>query len=312
MMVRIRTIAAALALCAASITPAAMAQTVAEHDNRAPEAPVARAAEEPDALATPPLPEMPEALRPRVTAMARIVSETSECFTDRGERSEHIADRRCPSWFAALQRGGPAAAHAIGLALVRPPGPSTSDEDGDNYNYEMSEEPARRLVQVLVATRAPEATPYLLRRLVDVVQRNGSFSIIEEEVLRQFVRISGDDPMPIAPWERDALRSANARHRVTLAWSRWFRDHASDTPEQRAAAAETRALADLNAEDPAVRFASVQRLATHPVHGPAAAAALRDLLARRDLPARAAVFIRRWAQRTHVPLTAPETVASRS
>ncbi len=309
MMVRIRTIASALALCAATIAPAARAQTVAEHDNRAPAEPAVPAAPvaptEPGEFDAPPIPAVPEALQARVAELARIVDSTEECFTYRGERSEHIADANCGRWYASLQRGGSAAAHAIGIALMRPEGAEHNLMGADG-----SEQRGPRLMQVLVATRAPEAVPYMLNHLADAARRDAPFWDLDAEVLRQLVRLAGDDPTPVAPWERDAMRFADARRRVVSSWIRWWRSHAGDTPAQRAAAGESHALADLNAEDPAVRFAAIQRLATSPVHGPAAAAALRDLLARRELPARAAVYIRRWAQRTHVSLAAPVTLAS--
>lgn len=305
MMVRIRTISAALALCAATIAPAARAQTVAEHNNPAPtEAPAAPAAE-PGVLDAPPLPAVPDALAARVQAMARIVQETTECFTDHGERSEHIADPRCGSWYASLQRGGSAAAHAIGQALVRPARAVHSVEDGSS---EFERGP--RLVQVLAATGAPEAVPYMLQHLAASTRANRSFSPIDEEILRQLARLSGDDPMPIAPWERGAYAGDDVRRRATAAWIRWWRDHGADTPAQRSAAALSRAQADLMAEDPAVRFAAIQRLAAVPAQRAAAASALRDLLSRRDLPARAAVYVRRWARRARMPVTAPATLAA--
>ncbi|MFO0644752.1 MAG: hypothetical protein U0326_00785 [Polyangiales bacterium] len=306
MMVRIRTIASALALCAAVIAPAARAQTVAEHDNRAPAEPAAPVANaEPGELDAPPVPAVPEALQARVDALASVVESTEECFTYHGERSEHIADPACGRWYASLQRGGSAAAHAIGLALMRPEG-----AEHNLMSVDGSEQRGPRLMQVLAATRAPEAVPYMLNHLADVARRDTQFWELEREILRQLGRVAGDDPMPVAPWERNALNTADARRRVVTSWIRWWRAHGADTPAQRAAAIESHALGDLNAEDPAVRFAAIQRLATNPVHGPAATASLRDLLARRDLPARAAVYIRRWAQRTHVSIAAPVTVAS--
>ena len=305
MMVRIRTIAAAIALCVATIAPAVNAQTVAEHQNpSAPSAPAAPVAE-PGELDAPPLPAVPDALASRVRDMADIVNETEECFTERGERSEHIADPRCGRWYASLQRGGVAAAHAIGQALVRPSGEEHSI-DGGSSEYERGP----RLVQVLAATGAPVAVPYMLQHLTASARANRAFPPADEEILRQLVRLSGDDPVPVAPWERGAYAGDDARRRVAAAWVRWWRDHGDDTPAQRAATALSHAQANLTAEDPAVRFAAIQHLASVPAQRAAAASALRDLLSRPDLPARAAVYVRRWARRAHLAIPAPATLAA--
>ena len=137
---------------------------------------------------------------------------------------------------------------------------------------------------------------------------------LDAEVLRQLVRLAGDDPTPVAPWERDAMRFADARRRVVSSWIRWWRSHAGDTPAQRAAAGESLAVADLTHADPAVRFAAMQRLVSVPARRAAVADATRALLADDNLPARAATHIARWARRNRLPLppsAAPTTLARR-
>lgn len=291
------TMAATLALCAASIAPAARAQTVAE---RAPSAPVAEPAEraaEPDELDPPVVPEASEELRARVATLAGVVAQTEECFTNTSVRALHMADARCGSWYATLLRGGSASARAIGALLERAGG----TRENPLPLGEGEDQRGPRLVQVLVATGAPEAAPYMLRLLSDARRKHERVTDTEHEVLRQLPRVTGDDPMPVAPWERGALGDDEVALRVTVAWLRWWRAHEADTPAQRAAAAESHALADLASDDGAVRFSAIQRLASAPAHRAEAAAALRDLLARRDLPARASVYIRRWALRARMP-----------
>lgn len=316
MMVRIRTIAVALSLCTAAVAPVAGAQVVAEHPvagaqvvaehparTVAPPAAPLRV-EDADSLEAPPAPEVPDDLRDRVASMARVVEDTAECFTYHGERVEHIADRRCGSWYATLQRGGPAAAHAIGRALTATRA-GTPGDDG----FEGEEQRGPRLVQVLAATGAPEAVPYLLRHLASAAQRHRSLWDTDREVLRQLARLAGDDPAPVAPWESDPYSGTESRRHSAAAWLRWWREHEHDTPAQRAAAGEARALSDLSADDPARRYAAMVRLANHPAHRPVVTASLRELLGRSDLPARASVYLRRWAQRARIPVTAPPPAA---
>ena len=291
-MVRIRTIALTFAL-ASSVAATASAQIVTESSAPAPlAAPVtapAPAAE--DELSGPEIPPVPEGLRDRVAELGRTVNETAECYTFRGERSEHIADSRCGTWYATLVRGGPASAHAIGSALVRPASDPHSVRDSDG-EYQRGP----RLVQVMFSASVADALPYALRVLSDDARREG-FSETDREILRQLARATGDDVNPVAPWESEVWSSEVARSHASTAWLRWWRSHQGETRAQWTAAAETRAIADLSHADPAVRFSAMQRLASVPAHRPAVTTALRELLASPELPARAAVHIRRWAQR---------------
>ena len=296
MKVRIRTLALSLALSA--MAPGAQAQIVAETPSPTPSpapptAPVAVEATMPEA------PVVPPALAARVTALARVADDTVECFTEHGERTEHIADRRCGQWYAQLARGGAATAHAIGSIMERPPSEANPLRDGEG-EYRTGP----RLVQLLAATGAPEAIPYMLRYLAGAARHRYDWSESSNEMFRQLARLAGEDAAPLAPWQPDdAALVSVMEHRVDV-WLAWWAAHRDEAPAQRAAAADARAVAALASDDVAARFAAIQRLAANPARRPAVESSLRELMARPDLPARAAVYIRRWAQRARLPIAA--------
>jgi hypothetical protein len=305
-MVRIRTIALTF-LLASSVTATASAQIVTETNPPAPIAapPSAPAPAAEEELSGPELPPVPEGLRERVAELGRTVDETAECFTYRAERSEHIADSRCGAWYATLVRGGPASAHAIGAALLRPATAAHRVRDTDG-EYQRGP----RLVQVMFNASVADALPYALRALSDAA-RAGEFRETDREILRQLVRATGDDVNPVAPWESEVWSSEVARAHASTAWLRWWRSHQGETRAQWTAAAETRATADLTHPDPAVRFSALQRLARVPAHRAAVTTSLGELLSSPELPARAAVHIRRWAQRARIPVPPAAPVAAR-
>ncbi len=297
-MVRIRTIALTFAL-ASSVAATASAQIVTETNPPTPTVappPAPTTAAEED-FSGPEIPPVPEGLRERVAELGRTVDETAECYTWRGERSEHTADPRCGAWYATLVRGGPASAHAIGAALMRPASAPQPVRDSDG-EYQRGP----RLVQVMFSASLPDALPYALRVLADDARGGRAFNDTDREILRQLARATGDDVNPVAPWESEVWSTEVARTHASTAWLRWWRSHQGETRAQWTAAAETRAIADLSHADPAVRFSAMQRLAPVPAHRPAVTTALRELLASPELPARAAVHIRRWAQRTRIPV----------
>lgn len=289
---KVRTLALSLALTA--MTPFARAQIVAETPSpTAPAPPAAVVATVPEA------PVVPPALAARVTALARVADDTVECFTERGERTEHIADRRCGQWYAQLARGGPATAHAIGSIMERPPSEPNPLRDGEG-EYRTGP----RLVQLLATTRAPEAIPYMLRYLAGAARHRHDWSESSNEMFRQLARLAGEDAAPLAPWRPDDAALVSVMEHRVEAWLAWWAAHRDEAPAERAAAADARAVAALASDDVAVRFAAIQRLAANPAQRPAVEASLRGLMARADLPAPAAVYIRRWAQRARLPIAA--------
>ena len=305
MMVRPRTIALALALTAAA--PLAAAQVVTDAPARAPDP--TPAAPESDEVEAPALPEPPAALASRVAALTRVAERTEECYAYHGERVEHQPDPRCGQWYAALLRGGDAAAYAIGEVLNRP---AVEEAAGRVRGNMGSDQRGPRLVQVLVATRSRVAAPFLVRLLADDAAGDGGFDETDVEALRQLPRVAGYDAHPVAPWERGVFEQPEARREAARRWNRWWRSHQDEAPAQRAAAGESLAVADLTHADPAVRFAAMQRLVGVPAHRAAVADATRALLADDNLPARAATHVTRWARRNRLPLNAaPTTVAAR-
>jgi hypothetical protein len=301
MMVRIRTFCLALALTV--VAPVVSAQVVTDTPGRAPDAP---SAPEADELTIARLPEAPASLQGRVAALTRIVERTEECYAYHGERVEHSPDPRCAQWYAALTRGGEAAAYAIGEVLNRP----NADESVARVHGNMgSEQRGPRLVQILMATRSNVVAPFLLAYLANDVDADGGFDDTDAEVLRQLPRLAGYDAHPVAPWESGVFAQTEARREVTRRWIRWWRSHQDETPAQRVASGESRAVADLTHADPAVRFAAMQRLVGLPAHRAAVADATRALLADENLPARAATHVTRWARRNRLPL-APSAAAT--
>jgi len=55
-----------------------------------------------------------------VAALTRLVERTVDCYAGPFERVEHQPAPRCGRWYAALLRGGDAAAYAIGEVRNRP------------------------------------------------------------------------------------------------------------------------------------------------------------------------------------------------
>lgn len=255
----------ALSLALSAMTPCAGAQIVAETPSPpSPAAPAAVAARVPEA------PVVPPALAARVTALARVADDTVECFTERGERTEHIADRRCGQWYAQLARGGAATAHAIGSIMERPPSEANPLRDSEG-EYRTGP----RLVQVLAATRAPEAIPYMLRYLAGAARRRYDWSEAAKEMFRQLARLAGEDAAPLAPWRPDDADVASVQEHRVDAWLTWWAAHRDEAPAQRAAAADARAVAALASDDVEARFAAIQRLAANPAQRPAVEASLR-------------------------------------
>jgi hypothetical protein len=115
-------------------------------------------------------------------------------------------------------------------------------------------------------------------------------------------RLTGYDLTPNVPWEPTQYAHNAAQAAAVHTWLRWWRDHQGETPAAWRAHGEQRALGDLTHDDPAVRFAAMQRLVSVAAHRGAVQAALDDVLRRDDLPARARVAMRRWAARAHLSL----------
>jgi hypothetical protein len=250
----------------------------------------------------PAAPVVSPALQARVHALRRIAEKTSECYSS-GERVEHTADPRCGRWYAALRQGGVAGVIAMGEALTA----NEAEVEGHEIlrNSEGQYETGPRLVQVLAATRHPEAVTYMVRYLVDSLTLHGEeFGSVDEEIFRQLPRIAGYDVYPVGPWDSEALTQVEVRRAAVTAWSEWLRNHREQTRAQWLAEGETRSLNDLTSDNPAVRFAALRRLATMSGHAAAVIGSVREILAREDLVAVARVEIRRWATRTHIAVPA--------
>jgi hypothetical protein len=289
--------ACALALAAST----ASAQPVVDRALRAPSPELAPAAEA--ALPVPELPAVPPALAARVTSLRAVVGETRECFTFHGERDEHIADRRCPAWFASLHRGGEASAHAIGASL---------DEDfrGQEIDFENVGNGAwlvrPRIMRLMAASGGATAATYLVRYVGRALSVDHG---LETESARAafdtLAAMAGEDLTRVAPWE-DTSEAYGDRARMTAAvqrWLRWHRDVSSlPRAEQSALAARHNAEA-LGSSDPAERWSAIERS----VAGQRASAsvALRELVASPGLSAEGRSYVVRWARRQRIPVAAP-------
>lgn len=295
--------ACALALAAST----ASAQPVVDRALRAPSpelAPVAEAA-----LPVPELPAVPPALAARVTSLRAVVGETRECFTFHGERDEHIADRRCPGWFASLHRGGEASAHAIGASL---------DEDfrGQEIDFENVGNGAwlvrPRIMRLIAASGGATAATYLVRYVGRALSVDHG---LETETARAafdtLAAMAGEDLTRVAPWE-DTSEAYGDRARMTAAvqrWLRWHRDVSSlPRAEQSALAARHNAEA-LGSSDPAERWSAIERSVAG--QRAAASAALRELVASPGLSAEGRSYVVRWARRQRIPVAARQVTAAR-
>lgn len=283
----------ALTLCASM----AVAQTPPTDAAPAP-------APESQELTAPPLPTPPAELAREIAALQAIARLTTDCFTQRGERVSHIADRRCPQWYARLTRGGAATVYAVGSALT----PDTFRGDvgmgDDPYT------PAARLGQIMVATGAPEAAPYLLSFLARSVADEELAPGAEPAVIEALIALTGHDLVPRGPWDGRWGDSLDARRATAQAWLRWYRDHAGETPAQWRAAGEARAREALSSDDPAVRMSAVQRLIGVRGMRPAITAALAGLRDRPGVPDRVWNYVNRYARRHRLTLPAPAATAS--
>jgi len=295
-------LASALVLAAAS----ASAQPVVDRALRAPSAELAPApvpaAEA--ALALPDLPAVPPELAARVTSLRAVVDETRECFTFHGERDEHIADRRCPGWFAALNRGGAAAAHAIGAALEQ-------DFRGAEVDYENVGNGAwlvrPRILRLLTANGGPVATTYLVRYVARALAvEHGLESETSRAAFATLASLAGEDLTRVAPWEDSEVYSARGRMTAAVQrWLRWHRDVAALPRAQQLALAAQRQAEALASADQAERWAAIQRAAAVPARRASAVTALRGLLAHPELTAQGRSYLLRWARRQGMQVAAP-------
>jgi len=286
----------------------ALAQPVVDRALRAPslEAAAAPAAEAP--LPVPDLPAVPPAIAARVTSLRAVVDESRECFTYRGERDEHIADRRCPGWFASLQRGGEAGAHAIGASL-------DADFRGHEIDFENVGNGAwlvrPRIMRLMAASGGATAATYLVRYVGRALSvEHGLNTETARAAFDTLAAIAGEDLTRVAPWE-DTLAYED-RERMTAAvqrWLRWRRDVSTlPTAEQSALAARHNAEA-LASSDPAQRLGAIQRMVTVPAQRAAAVASLRELVASPGLSAEGRSYVVRWARRQRIPVTVPRAAA---
>ena len=213
-----RPVVVSLLFAALALAPGLGAQPVREAPARAPAA-------EPGAedLIAPPLPIRPRELEARVAALTRIAEQTGECYTDHGERAEHLASRSCGRWYAALVRGGTAAAFAVGEVLILP---AIQGNYGTRVRFSSGEvQRGPRLVQVLAATGSLEAASFMLRYLADTVRDSPEdFSAVDAEILRQLPQLTGYDVAPVGSWET-GRETREARREVTSRWIRWLNDH---------------------------------------------------------------------------------------
>ncbi|TAK18426.1 MAG: hypothetical protein EPO40_37235 [Myxococcaceae bacterium] len=286
----------------------AFAQPVVDRALRAPslEAAAAPAAEAP--LPVPDLPAVPPAIAARVTSLRAVVDESRECFTYRGERDEHIADRRCPGWFASLQRGGEAGAHAIGASL-------DADFRGHEIDFENVGNGAwlvrPRIMRLMAASGGATAATYLVRYVGRALSvDHGLNTESARAAFDTLAAMAGEDLTRVAPWE-DTLAYED-RERMTAAvqrWLRWRRDVSTlPTAEQSAIAARHNAEA-LASSDPAQRLGAIQRMVTVPAQRAAAVASLRELVASPGLSAEGRSYVVRWARRQRIPVTVPRAAA---
>lgn len=292
------TLAAALLLAASS----ALAQTVIDSAVRAPSSELTPAPAE--ALSTPAMPAVPAGLATRVRALGEVVDQTTECFTFHGERDEHIADRRCPGWFAAIQRGGAAGAHAIGVSLDR-------DFDGGQFNYENAGYGAwlvrPRVMRLMTAQGGPVAATYLARYVARSAEVNGGLdSDSARAALEALATLAGEDLTRVAPWEdqSEVLRDRDRVTAVVQRWLRWHRDVSTLPRAEQTALALRHNVESLASTDVAQRWGAIQRLAAVPAQRAAVVSSLRELAADPSLPAEGRSLVARWARRQGLPLPA--------
>lgn len=287
-----KSVAYALALALGALAPNALAQ-------QEPAAP-----ERDEDLVAPELPTAPPELAPAVAALRETVEGTSECYRA-GGRMEHEPDPRCPQWYARIARSGAAGAFAIG-ELFRPVATENSERPVEpirSFESEFGRGP--RLIQLLVATRRPEAATYLVSYLVNTATRpDGYASDTDIAALAGLRALTGDDAAPTAPWDDDRafLETVAGREELARSWSRWLRERRGATPAQWRAAGAERAERWLSSDNDLERYSAIRRLAAVPQRRAAVTASLHALLSRDDLPAAARVHLTRLARQRGIPL----------
>ncbi len=290
-------VTAALVLAASS----AVAQPVVDRAQRAPSPEVTFAVEDAP-LPTPALPTVPPSLLSQVSALGLVVTNTQECFTEHGERSEHIAEPGCPGRFAAIQRGGVAGAHAIGAMLDR-------DFQGTGIDYanvgdgEWIVRP--RLIRLMTAAGGSVAATYLVRYVSRALDTGPTLDTqTAVAALATLATLAGEDLTRVGPWEdrevahRDVARMTAAVQR----WLRWHRDTAGLPRAQQLDLARRHNVAALRSSDAAERWAAIERLM--PTQRAAAEASLREMMQWSGERSEMRSYVFRWARRQHIALRA--------
>jgi len=244
----------------------------------------------------PSLPVPPPEMTARVTTLRSIARHTTVCWTGQSEREFHVADERCPRWFAQLARGGAASVYALGQTLLE----AVASGDSD---VALS---GTRLVRLMAATGVREAVPFLLsfvaRSTGAVPGRVPWWRAVgtESASLGALAALTGQDVAPVAPWMGE--RNETDLRAAARAWLAWYRRESGGTPARWQWDGRLQARAALGSSDPVVRVAAIRRLLPIDTQRAAAAFALGELLRSASLEADARAWLTRFARRNRVPV----------
>lgn len=210
-------------------TPSPTTPVTVTEPVRAQTAPTVVAVVDPDVVAeTDPLPPAPEdhpptddATNARLNTLRRIVARTDECWTYNGERLSHVADRRCPQWFASLLQAQDIGVRAIGERLI----PSDEELSGEPISVERARE---RRMSFLRTSRSPIAAQFLLSR-VHYIATHASDELRrymlrgERETMETFEVITGYPVVTVASWDNNDRPELEAVNRAGLIRAlRWW------------------------------------------------------------------------------------------
>lgn len=268
------------------------------------------------AMSSVPLPAVPAALAADVRRYRALVLRSMRCWAD-GGRVSHTPDAQCPTWYAQLSAGGPAAMHAIGTFLV---------DDGDRTLLAAEREATRtrarnwdgapasgegnsfntasRLAPVLAGFASTDVVAYVLAGMRTPLRRGyGDWG--RGEAVRTWLAVlptvTENDLTPLPPWqERDLDETATMRFLADAhdTWARWYRAHAREPLAAWRAAGLARSRQALTERDVARRVAAILRLGAAraaPDDRAAARASLAELLAQRRMSNAGRRSMRAWA-----------------
>ena len=224
-----------------------------------------------------------------VAHLERVARRTLGCVYYEGERGgEEYSDERCWDWYDRLGNARSAGVHASGRVLLERL--ESAEELEDNHV---------RLIAILGQSERRVAAPYLLHLLARAQGDGDGSTWLAAETLAALRQVTRHDAAPIPPWVNrfDALREATVRAHSLDGWLVWYQGAAERTYREWRSDSLEHANAHLHDEDPAVRFAAIERLRSEHRRHHALVASIREMITQPELAPEARRYVTRYAGR---------------